>query len=109
MARHFGEGLNGLPRDARKEFEHCLRAAELGSKIACYNVSYAYGRGVAIDRDTLKQEHYLKLAAIKGHIPARHNLGCIEWKDRGNHGIAVRHWMISASAGCSNSLLSVLT
>ena len=102
LASYYATGMYGLPRDVRKAFEFRLRAAELGSADAFYNVSCMYSEGHGVERDDSKEAHYLKLAAKKGHIMARHNLGCVEG-NRGNDVIAVRHWMISASAGDDDS------
>ena len=52
------------------------------------------------------QEHYLKMAAKKGIVQARHNLGCIE-NMKGNTGIAAKHWVMSAAAGHDDSLKAV--
>ena len=35
---------------------------------------------------------------------ARHNIGCSEYFDLGNHKIAIRHWKIAAEAGNQHSL-----
>ena len=37
-------------------------------------------------------------------MPARHNLGVMEWNNTGNRKRALKHWMISAGAGHDNSL-----
>ena len=86
----------------RRAFELYLRAAELGLANGCYNVSVYYRDGIGVERDASKEERYLKLAAKGGHISARHNLGCLEG-NRGNYEVAVKHWMISATAGHDES------
>ena len=47
-------------------------------------------------------EHY-EFAAKQGHGAARHNLGIYEF-DSGNHGLALKHWLISAKLGHEDSL-----
>ena len=105
LAESYQKGLYGQTRDTRKAFELYLRAAELGSANALHNISCMYWDGDCVERDPLKQEHYLKLAAKKGHILARRDLGHFE-NDKGNSIIAVKHWMMSASAGHDDSLLA---
>ena len=43
---------------------------------------------------------------MQGHVPARHNLGCLEI-EKGNVGRAVKHFMISAKMGYDDSLDSM--
>lgn len=47
-------------------------------------------------------EHY-EIAAKQGDIKARHNLGTTD-HNAGNHGLALKHFMISAKMGCELSL-----
>ena len=63
--------------------------------------SYYHGRGVEIDKK--KAKYYYELAAIKGNVIARHNLGCVEG-NAGNHQRAMKHFMLAAKAGNKDSL-----
>jgi len=97
------DGTHGLPRDYRKANELYLRAGELGSAIAYYNLgdSYYHGEGEEIDKE--KAKHYYELAAIAGNIVARHNLGTIEGH-AGNVDRALKHFVLAAKAGYEESL-----
>ena len=53
-----------------------------------------------------KVKHYYELAAIGGHVNARHNLGVFE-ENTGNIDRAVKHYMISARAGYDNSVKEI--
>ena len=50
-----------------------------------------------------KAKYYYELAAMMGDIMARHNLGVWE-ENAGNTSRAMKHWMISASAGYDKAL-----
>lgn len=50
--------------------------------------------------------YHLEEAAIKGHPVARHDLGYLE-KESGRFGRAVKHFIISAKLGNSDSLHAV--
>lgn len=101
------EGAYGHPRDERKSFELCLRAVELGSIPACYNLSCKYREGLGVERDLAKYRHYTELAAKRGDVNAWYNLGNIEYR-AGNCGLALKHWMVAAKAGDDDSLNNVM-
>jgi hypothetical protein len=46
------------------------------------------------------------IAAMAGYESARFNLGCIEYNS-GNMERAIKHWTISASAGCRDSMMAI--
>ena len=104
----YAQGEYGLPQDHQKANELYLKGGELGSAKGYYNLgnSYDVGRGVAIDKK--KAIHYWELAAMNGHIMARHNLGGNEY-EAGNTDRAIRHWLIAARAGLERSLDNVKT
>ena len=56
--------------------------------------------------DMKKATHYYELAAMRGHVKARHNLGIVE-ENAGNMDRAMKHYMISAGAGCDDSLEAI--
>ena len=58
------------------------------------------------ERDTKKANHYYELAAIGGHIMARHNLGVFEGRV-GNHDRALKHFMLAAGGGMKISLSTI--
>ena len=108
MSNVYSKGLHGLPRDKAKASTLRLRAFELGSLDACYNMSLAYSIDGRVEGDASKAEYYLKMAARQGHIQARYRLACLE-KDRDNIDLAVKHWMISAAAGHEDSAKNMNT
>ena len=99
-------GSHGLRQDWNAAFKLWTRAAELGSSRARYEIGRAYcqGKGVEIDMKNAKQ--HFELAAMAGYELARYSLGCIEYIS-GNVERAVKHWMISASAGHDRSMTKI--
>ena len=102
----YRDGDCGLPQDHAKALEFWHRAGELGCAEAYYSIGYAYysGRGVEIDKK--KAVHYYELAAVRGDVDARHNLGCLEGL-AGNDDRALQHFIISARCGSADSLNSI--
>ena len=97
----YRDGLCGFPQDYRKALELHHRN-ELG--IRSYNhigIAYELGQGVEVDME--KANYYYKLAAMRGDVEARHNLGNNEEK-AGNMDRALKHYMIAIRGGHSNSL-----
>ena len=71
--------------------------------MAYCNIGYAYSHGEGVEVDMKKATHYYELAAMKGNAMARHNVALIE-KKAGNIDRALKHYMIAARSGWSNSL-----
>ena len=103
LAGNYATGTIGLPQNQTKAIESWLKAGELGCANAYYNlgIMYSNGRGAAIDKK--KARHYYELAAMNGDVEARHNLSCMEGQT-GNYKRAMKHVIISASAGYKPSL-----
>ena len=100
-------GILGLQQDIDKALELLHRAAELGSIIAHYNLGGVYCHGNnGVEVDKKKAKYYWEIAAMAGNVRARHDLGAMEGKD-GNRHQALKHWIISANAGCDISLKGV--
>ncbi|EJK74465.1 hypothetical protein THAOC_03854 [Thalassiosira oceanica] len=91
---HLGDkyclGKNGLQKDMRKAFDLWEEAAELGS----------------IKKDKATAAQFWTKAAMQGHAESRHNLGYHEG-DKGNHGRAVKHWLISAKMSLKGSVETI--
>ena len=100
FAGYYEDGTMGLPQNQAKANELYLKAGELGCATAYYNLGNAYrlGRGVEVEA-----KHCYELAAMNGHVIARHNLGGLEGQT-GNFKRAMKHLLISARAGCKKSL-----
>jgi TPR repeat protein len=102
----YSDGDCGLPRDHAKALELWHQAAELGNATSYCNIGYVYISGDGVERDGKKAVHYMELAAMGGRVEARHNLGVLE-KRAGNMDRALRHYMIAAGAGSTDSLETI--
>jgi len=95
-----------LHQDYVKVLELWHRAGELGCAIAYHNIGNAYMNGEGVQRDMKNAQHYWELAAMGGDIMARHNLGVLEEME-GNMNRALKHFMVSARGGLSDSLNAI--
>ena len=96
-------GTHGLPQDWTKANDLFLKAGELGCAESHYNLGNSYREGRGIEVDMKKAKYYYELAAMKGNLQARVNVGSAEGK-AGNHHRAMKHFMISAKAGHEEAL-----
>ena len=95
--RHL-EGTKGFPKDITKAIDLLLKAAELGSANAYYDLGHLYDEGDEVNRDMKKARHYFELAAIGGCVSARRPLACFAaYVD--DYERAYRHAMIGARFG----------
>ena len=108
LAAEYAHGTMGLPQDYQKAIELNLKAGELGCSRGYFQVGQAYNSGRGVEVDKKKAKHYFELAAMNGHIKARHNLGCLE-NEAGNTDRAIKHFIIAARAGHEGSLGNVRT
>ena len=92
-----------MPQDWAKANELLLKAGELGCAEAYFRLGYSFSNGMGVETDKKKAKHYYEIAAMKGNVKARHNLGCIEG-NAGNHQRAFKHFILAARAGGKNSL-----
>ena len=108
--RHMGfmyrDGENGLLQNRAKALELWHRAGELGHAKSNFNTGFIYDEGEGVGVDKEKAIHYYELAAIQGLPEARHSLGLLEKKD-GNMDRALKHYMIAAAFGYSDSLKQI--
>jgi len=102
----YDDGMRGLPLDHQRAKELYLKAGELGSAKGYYNLAISYSEGLGAEVDKKKAKHYYELAAMGGHVLARHNLGILEYQ-AGNVERAFKHWAIEARAGMKESLVPV--
>ena len=96
-------GKCGFPQDRGKALGLWHKAGELGYAPAYHNIGCAYDTGDGVETDKKKAKHYYELAAMQGHVKARHMLGSIEGQ-AGNMDKALRHYMIAVSGGGKESL-----
>ena len=94
LATGYHSGLGGLQQNHAKTMELLAQAADLGyCKAHCSLADIYYEMG-----DLKKAKFHYDAAAMLGHEVARKNLGCFE-KTLGNMELAIKHWIVSASAG----------
>ena len=99
----YAEGRLGLTQDRAKANELWLKAGELGCADAYSRLGYSYNTGASVERNEKKAKHYYEIAAMKGDVQARHNLGALEG-NAGNEQRAYKHMIIAAKAGNPQSL-----
>jgi len=100
---HYRDGEYGFAQNYTKASELFLRAGELGHSEAYVCIGYAYDIGRGVDVDKKKAVYYNELAAIRGSVLARHNLG-LEEERVGNMDRALKHYMIAVGGGYADSL-----
>ena len=91
-------GKYGLTQDYDKGLELLHRAADLGHAGAYTNIGYAYDHGEGLEIDKEKAMDYYELAAMRGNVQARNNLGSME-ACAGNWDRALKHYMIAIRGG----------
>jgi len=102
----YNRGRYGFPQRPDKALKLWHRAGKFGHAGAYFNIGYGYYIGNGVERDSNKAKHFWEVAAILGHVGARHNLGSSEI-DAGNTERGIRHYIISAGLGCSDSLKAI--
>jgi len=106
LACQYYYGGNGATRDADKALGIFLSAIKLGSIESHFALGNIYRQGQIVTKDMPKAIKHYEIAAMGGSDNARHSLGSIEGQ-AGNFHRAMRHYMISASAGHDPSLMSI--
>jgi TPR repeat protein len=102
----YSEGLYGMTRDRAKALELWQQAGELGCAEAYGNIGNVYHLGSDVERDEKKATHNYELAAMRGHVSARFNLGNAEAR-AGNWDKALKHFMIAAGSGDNDSVKNI--
>ena len=125
-------GTMDMPKDEEKGMELYFRAAELGHGGAQSFLGFSHEAGEhGVKRDAKKAIEYHKLAAMSGNVESRHRLGIneggrayetfaartgklnmgidrgapgVKFEGRGDMKRAMKHFIISASAGYDGSL-----
>ena len=106
LGSYYHDGSYGMQQNIAKAIELWHRSGELGNASAYHNIGCAYSLGDGVVVDKMKANHYWELAAILGHVVARHNLGVVE-ENKGNIDRALKHFMISAGLGCNESMENI--
>jgi len=100
---YYHDGMYGSPQDYEMALEFYHRAGELGNAKAYYSIGVCYKCGDGVEEDMEKALYYWELAAMKGDIYSRHNLGNNEWR-LGNMVRALKHYIIAVKDGDAASL-----
>ena len=108
VGNYYFRGGMGLEQDIGKALDLLHRAAELGSISAHNIVGDIYLTSSVVQANYKKAMYHFEIAAMEGNVGARHALGALEGNS-GNHHRAIKHLMISASAGDDDSLKGVQT
>ena len=103
MGYNYQKGKYGFPRDFTKALQLFYRAGKLDLADAYNGIGSAYEHGQGVEVDKEKARHYYELAAIKGGIDARFNLGCMEGR-AGNIDRSLKHHLIAVRSGDNESL-----
>jgi TPR repeat protein len=106
LGLYYNSGKLGLPKDISKAHALWEKGGEMGSHEALGNLAAVYDDGDGAKYDRKKARYYYELAAMKGDVVSRHNLGVLE-RLEGNNARAVKHWMISAAQGGEKSLETI--
>ncbi|EJK49512.1 hypothetical protein THAOC_31605 [Thalassiosira oceanica] len=106
LANQYCMGGSGLQVNAPRAVELWTKAAEFGSTEAHFELGTCYSKGEGVAQDKSKAHRYFELAAMQGHVIARHYLGNHETA-KGNPGRSVRHYLISAKMGLEASLETI--
>jgi len=106
QGNYYQDGTFGFPQDYTKAFELLHRAGELGNARAYSSIGNAYYFGEGVRKDEKKATYYYELAAIRGVVLARYNLGQTE-KRSGNMHRALKHYMIAVRDGGADSLTAI--
>ncbi|EJK61419.1 hypothetical protein THAOC_18099 [Thalassiosira oceanica] len=99
----YNHGELGMAKNAPRAIELWTEAAELGSFNAHSELGHTYYCGDGAEEDKPRGIHHWQLAAMKGHVVSRHNLGIVDYQN-GNRQLALQHWIISAEMGNEQSL-----
>jgi len=106
MGSFYAHGQYGLPQNMAKALKLWHKAGELGHAKSYHNIGNTYLNSTVVEKDMKKARYYWGLAAIRGDVMARHNLGVSE-ESSGNMDRALKHFMIAAMGGQSDSLSAV--
>ena len=106
LGYYYSNGLRGFSQNHSKALELWHRAGELGYAGAYFKIGTAYYNGRGVERDNKKANHYFELAAMRGLVVSRHNLGCTEY-DKSNWDRAIKHWLIAAGGGENDSVKNI--
>jgi len=100
------EGSRGYSQNYDKALELWHRAVDLGNTDAYCDIAVSYNNGLGVEVDKKKTKYYYELAASRGCVMARRNLGTTE-EMAGNMSRALKHFMIAVRSGQDISLSKI--
>eukprot|EP00956_Cyclotella_meneghiniana_P033526 scaffold96769_cov63-Cyclotella_meneghiniana.AAC.4 len=103
---YYKDGENGFSMDRSRAVQLWIRASELGSIFAHYNLGLSYANGRGVEQNMRKANHHWQIAAMLGHENSRYNLGISE-ENNGNIKRAMRHYIIAAKCGDKKLLAGI--
>ena len=103
MGLIYYHGKYGVDKDFTKAAECCRKAADLGDKVAQWNLAEMYYDGEGVEKSFAEARRFLKLSADQDDVDAQYELGLMMMKGEGGEknipeGIA----LIQQSAGKDN-------
>jgi TPR repeat protein len=104
MAFYYRLGIGGLQQDHARAMELQNQAAELGLCKAHFSLGFEYHNG----GDMKKAKFHFEAADMAGDEEARYGIGLTEFRS-GKKDRAVKHWTISALAGCYDAMNAMIT
>ena len=104
MGEQYRKGERDIAKDDLRALDCYIRAVELGGAVACTCIGTCYDQGIGVSVDKKRAALFERVGALRGEVVARHNIGCSEHDELGNHENGIRHWKIAAEAGYQNSL-----
>ncbi|KAL7532765.1 hypothetical protein ACHAXR_004835 [Thalassiosira sp. AJA248-18] len=96
----------GVAQDSNKALELWHQAANLGCAKSHTQIASTFTEGLVVGTDYKKAGYHWEIAAMKGCMVARHNLGMIEKEIDMNR--AMRHFMIAAESGYVESMNQIV-
>ena len=99
-------GMYGFNQNYTKALELWHKAADIGCAKSYHDAGVAYYNGKGVEKDEMKGEYYMELAAIRGNTEARHNLGSIE-HNVGDMKRAIKHLLIAVGHGQNKALKNI--
>lgn len=99
--RYLHGSADGYPVDEAKGLDCLIRAVDLGSAEACFEIAECYGEELSVDGTRIKL--FLKIGALRGCIESRNEIGKREYI-AGNFKLSMHHWRLSAEGGNQSSL-----
>jgi len=103
---YYSAGMYGLPQNHAMAMELWHKAGELGHSRAYYHIGNIYVFCEGEEVNMKKAIHYWELAAMRGCVTSRHNLGYNSERINDNNR-ALKHYLIAVRDGDINSMKKI--